>query len=290
MTPKPAPHLHLVHDSGMRNEIITPEQWRQPLEDYMRWLIAAGKPTTTQKLRNYHLRRFARDVDEPPAQITPNHLLNYLQSETWSNNTRRSYRTTFVDFFTWAHQTKTTPTNPALELPSVSGITGHPRPTPEHVVEIGTTAIDPRTRLMCRLAAWAGLRCCEIARIHTNDLTQDLVGWSLTVHGKGNKIRTVPLNDRLTTQLRAVQPGYIFPGQDHGHLSAAYISKLISRTLPGQWTAHTLRHRFASRAYIGSGKDIRAVQELLGHASVATTQIYTAIPDDAKRAAVDFAA
>lgn len=51
----------------------------------------------------------------------------------------------------------------------------------------------------------------------------------------------------------------------------------------GEWTAHTLRHRFASTAYAGS-RDIRTVQELLGHSSVATTQIYTAVPDGSIRA------
>lgn len=64
----------------------------------------------------------------------------------------------------------------------------------------------------------------------------------------------------------------------------AHVGKLISRTLPAGWTTHTLRHRFASQAY-AVDRDIRAVQELLGHASVVTTQIYTAIPDNARRRA-----
>ncbi|WP_022899139.1 tyrosine-type recombinase/integrase, partial [Humibacter albus] len=76
----------------------------------------------------------------------------------------------------------------------------------------------------------------------------------------------------------------LFPGRVDGHLSAAYVSKLISRALPEGVTAHPLRHRFASRAYAAE-RDIRAVQELLGHASVATTQIYTAVPDAALRRA-----
>ena len=63
----------------------------------------------------------------------------------------------------------------------------------------------------------------------------------------------------------------------------------LARTLPDAWTTHTLRHRFASAAY-AADRDIRAVQELLGHASVSTTQIYTAIPAEAARRAVASAA
>ena len=102
-------------------------------------------------------------------------------------------------------------------------------------------------------------------------------------------VRVIPITNALAHEILAAD-GFLFPGQIDGHLSAAYVSKLISRALPEGWTAHTLRHRFASRAYVGAGKDIRAVQELLGHASVATTQIYTAVEDDVMRQAVAFAA
>jgi integrase len=59
---------------------------------------------------------------------------------------------------------------------------------------------------------------------------------------------------------------------------------LIADALPGDWTAHTLRHRFASRAYRGS-RNLRAVQRLLGHESVLSTERYTAVDDDEIRAA-----
>jgi site-specific recombinase XerD len=66
------------------------------------------------------------------------------------------------------------------------------------------------------------------------------------------------------------------------------VSKLISGALPDGVTAHMLRHWFATKTYTASGNDIRAVQELLGHASVATTQIYTMVESDVKRRAVNW--
>jgi integrase/recombinase XerC len=140
-------------------------------------------------------------------------------------------------------------------------------------------------RLMVELAASAGLRCCEIAVVHTDDVSQEADGWVLQVHGKGAKVRVIPVMTELATALLRGGRGYVFPGDIEGHLSSGYVSKLVSRSLPGGWTAHTLRHRFASTAY-SVDSDLRAVQELLGHASIATTQIYVKVPDDAKRRAV----
>jgi hypothetical protein len=59
----------------------------------------------------------------------------------------------------------------------------------------------------------------------------------------------------------------LFPNGAGGHLTPGHVGKLIARVLPGDWTAHTLRHRYATRAYRGS-HDLRAVQRLLGHESV----------------------
>jgi site-specific recombinase XerD len=69
-----------------------------------------------------------------------------------------------------------------------------------------------------------------------------------------------------------------------GRCRAKRLGKLITEALPGDWTAHTLRHRFGTVAYQATG-DIRAVQELLGHASPTTTAIYTKVTDGAMRRA-----
>lgn len=68
------------------------------------------------------------------------------------------------------------------------------------------------------------------------------------------------------------------------HLTADHVGKLVARALPDNWTMHTLRHRYATRVYRGS-RNIRAVQELLGHTTVVSTERYVAVSDDEIRAA-----
>ena len=90
--------------------------------------------------------------------------------------------------------------------------------------------------------------------------------------------------DYLAALIRESGSGWLFPNGVGGHLTAGHVGKLIAAALPGDWTAHTLRHRFATRAYRGS-HDLRAVQRLLGHESVLSTERYTAVGDDEVRAA-----
>jgi site-specific recombinase XerD len=70
--------------------------------------------------------------------------------------------------------------------------------------------------------------------------------------------------------------GYVFPGQIDGHLSPDAVGRLVSRLMPRRWSMHKLRHRYATRGFNGT-HNLLAVRDALGHASVATTQIYTAV-------------
>lgn len=267
----------------MKNERPTPPSWVVPLGDYLAYLRASHKPISTAKLYSYQLRRFAGETGLEPFAVTLGDLVEWVGEGTWGANTRRSVRTGLRSFYQWAHLTERMDHDPSLRLPVVNAPIGKPRPAPESAVDIGLTDVDPRIRLMIMLGAHAGLRCCEISKVHTRDLAQDLTGWSLYVIGKGNKERLVPLTDGLALALRRQDEGYVFPGRIDGHLSAGHVSKLISRALPDGVTAHPLRHRFAGRLYVGTGRDIRAVQDALGHASVATTQIYTPVDRDNMR-------
>jgi len=133
---------------------------------------------------------------------------------------------------------------------------------------------------MIMLGAYEGLRVSEIARAHSDDI----VGGVLRVVGKGGKVRHVPLHPIVLAAL-PTHCGWMFPGQIDGHVSARWVTELISRAFPDGWTAHKLRHRFASATYLVD-RDLLAVQQLLGHESVETTRIYTLIPDDALSRAV----
>lgn len=259
----------------MRTTVHAPESWLDALAQFRGYQRSLGRPSSSIKLRDYHLRRFARAAGVAPFDVSLSMLLEHLDPE-WSQNTRRGVRTTLAAFYRWAYLVELTPRNIAERLPGVPFRPGTPRPLSDDALESGIRTADARGRLMIRLGASAGLRCCEIAAVATRDLLETPDGWVLLVRGKGDRSRVVPLSDAFAREILAWGPGYVFPGQVDGHLSAAYVSKLISRALPDGETAHMLRHRFATRA-LRAGGNLRVVQELLGHASPATTQIYTAV-------------
>ncbi|WP_432793936.1 tyrosine-type recombinase/integrase [Rhodococcus ruber] len=262
-----------------------PCAWTDPIALWLAWLAAGGRPKTTLALRGYHLRRVARDVGGDPWSVTVEDLAAFLGKPGWSPEYRRSIRSSLVSFYAWAHASGRTRTNPAALLPTVPVPAGVPRPAPEAALRYALERADERTLLMISLAAYGGLRRAEIAVVHSRDVIESFDGWVLRVHGKGGKTRQLPLVPEVARRLRALPEGYAFPGRIDGHLSPAHVGKLISRALPDPWTAHTLRHRFATAAY-RADRDLIAVQQLLGHSSVATTQRYTALPDDALRRAV----
>lgn len=265
------------------------DNWTSVIDRYQQAMRAGGYPKGTVYLRGYHLRRFATTVEVDVGQVTRDQIVAFLDVPQWALSYRHSFRVTLRGFFHWAKTEHIIRHNPTKHLKAVSAPTGKPRPAPADAVAQGESCTDRRVRTMVRLGAHAGLRCCEICRVHHDDVEQGIDGWTLRVLGKGRKTRIIPITDTLAGEIRQADE-WLFPGLIDGHLSASYVSKIVSRALPQGWTAHTLRHRFASQAYIGSGKDIRAVQELLGHASVATTQIYTAVENSTLRAAVEYAA
>lgn len=257
---------------------------------WVTWMTAANNAPDTIAQRVYHVTRLFRETRGDPWSISSDELIDWLGSKQWRPNTLRSYRASFRAFFTWGQGVGKRPDNPALLIPRVIMPRGVPRPTPEVVYRQALLEADERVRLMIHLAAICGLRRGEIARVRHEDVAQDLLGWSLHVKGKGGHERWVPLPNELAIELRRQSHGWVFPSSGRpGPLTPAHVGKLVARALPDKWTCHTLRHRCGTVAYARS-KDLRAVQELLGHARTDTTALYTKIPASSIREAMEAAA
>jgi integrase/recombinase XerC len=139
----------------------------------------------------------------------------------------------------------------------------------------------------------SGLRISEALSLKRRDVPLPGKGDVLTVTGKGNKTRMVPvLNNVLQLIADYVascphalpQDGPIFIGARGGPLSPRIIQLTMQRLrgalgLPDSATPHALRHSFATHL-LSRGGDLRAIQELLGHSSLSTTQIYTGIDSE----------
>ena len=160
-----------------------------------------------------------------------------------------------------------------------------------------------RDQAMFELLYASGLRLAELVQLDTHYIKKDnyeSVGWlnlpeqELTVKGKGNKIRLAPLGKKaqeaISIWLQA-RPSLLKPATPENDVNALFLGERGARIsprvvqlqlkkfaqlsdVPGQIHPHVLRHSFASHL-LQSAQDLRAVQELLGHANISTTQIYT---------------
>lgn len=156
------------------------------------------------------------------------------------------------------------------------------------------TPAGQRDRAILELLYGSGLRVSELTGLDVDDL--DLEEGSVRVLGKGGKEREVPVGrygrDAVETYLVRARPvfatgrgrGALFLNQRGGRLSRQSCDRMVraaSRAagIDRHVSLHTLRHSFATHLLEG-GADVRVVQELLGHASVATTQIYTLVTRD----------
>ncbi len=149
-----------------------------------------------------------------------------------------------------------------------------------------TVSNDPllaaRDRALFELAYSSGLRVSELVAVRWHDFATGMD--ELRVTGKGNKTRVVPVGSQARAALadwRALQPPgeFVFPGRKSGHLGARAVQIRLRQLGLRQGVAqrlhpHLLRHSCASHV-LESSQDLRGVQELLGHADIATTQIYT---------------
>ena len=265
----------------------------QVITDYLTWFASGGPAGGTIKCRASHITTLMKSHPDLLA-VTEDDLIAHLGAHKWAPQTRKSHRSTLRSFYGWAYRNKLIDSDPAAELRAIRPPISRPRPTPEGHLKRAMMLANDTELVLVLLAAYAGLRRSEIANLKQ----ADVIGDQLHITGKGGRQRRIPVHplivDPLGRQLRRHKnSAWVFPSRlqpwDDRPVSGDWVSKTLKRLLGGELTAHTLRHRFATKAYQGS-KDIRAVQELLGHSSPATTAVYTLIEDDALAAAVSMIA
>jgi integrase/recombinase XerC len=208
-------------------------------------------------------------------------------------------------FYRWMHRDERVDVNPARAV----GSPKLPRTLPayldrqqaELLLQHAATRAqsleftDVRNLAMLELFYSSGLRLSELCGINLGDL--DLVSQQVKVRGKGRKERIVPLGDPAQRALRnylvkrdallastpaggtRVSRGAVFLSERGSRISPRAVQHAMGTLLGAvaegaELTTHSLRHTFATHL-VDAGADLRAVQELLGHASISTTQIYT---------------
>ncbi len=170
----------------------------------------------------------------------------------------------------------------------------YPREMIEFLDHIDTTkAIGKRNKAIFEILYGSGLRAQELVDLKLGDI--DYVNKTLLIHGKGSKDRIVPIHDTAIASINdyiinarpefAIRSNassdYLFLNFKGGHLTSRGVNMILDKELEKQVSTlkispHSFRHSFATHL-INNGVDLRVVQELLGHESLSTTQIYTKI-------------
>ena len=270
------------------------------LPGFSAWL--GGRAAATQKAYVSDVDAFAawmaRSQIESPEGVDRMHLRRYLASL----GTRKLARATIARkvaalrcYYSWLVRQGRLGSDPTRTLRAPSGGGRLPRVLSKgemnSLLDVGAeTAVDRRDLAVLELLYAAGLRVSELCGLDRGDV--DLRHRTVTVLGKGGKQRRVPVHDAAVDALRA----WFDDGRDQmdGPAEAAFVNRrgtrlgprdvrrILDRRAVSPTHPHALRHTYATHLLDG-GADLRVVQELLGHSSLATTQVYTHVSKERLR-------
>lgn len=243
------------------------------------WMLASYRKDGTVRLRLRYVRQLARRVQLTLA--TSDHLEDALvHTRHLAAETRHSILASWKLFYRWACAKRYVLIDPTTLLDPIPVPPRMPKVAPDAAITAALDGATPRDRALVMLGRYACLRLSEITTLSMRDRQGD----TLRIRGKGDRERIVyinaPLMDALARLERILPRGAYFPGETDGHLHPQSVHKIVKRVTG--WNPHALRHAGATAAYRATG-DLRAVQDMLGHASLATTQRYLHLTDDARR-------
>jgi len=237
------------------------------------------------------LRRFAAVVgDVPVRKLAQVDVERWLETrDRMSAATRRHNLSTVRSFCGWLVRRGHLATNPTIEMPAVRVPRYMPRALPaDKVTKLLMAAPDARARLICLLMVQEGLRCAEVAGLQLGDI--DVNARTARIIGKGGHERMLPVSVETWTAKDTYLVEYPATSgplvrsykREWKGLSADRLSGLVSDWMSGAGikrynrdgvSAHALRHSCGTDM-LHNGAHIRDVQHALGHAHLATTEIY----------------
>jgi integrase/recombinase XerC len=222
-------------------------------------------------------------------EVTPvlvNDFLSFVSSmQTYKPKTFHRIISTLSSFYRYLYSQGVVTTNPLIGI-------DRPRIKQQEVKYLKHNQVlrlidsieDIRDKLIVRTIYATGVRVSELCNINIEDI--DFDEHTIRIRGKGDKIRTVFIDDETLGDLmkfignRIVGP--LFVGQQGKHISSRAIQHIFKHYAPQGITPHKIRHSYASELYKRS-KNLRVVQENLGHTSIKTTEIYLHTDIDERR-------
>ena len=303
---------------------VTPPPGQTPVsaqvEIFLEKLAAEGAALNTVESYGRDLKHFSAFTTarsrtaEDATQAMIRQYLKSLSEAGMSAGTSARRLSTLRQFFRFLHGERVRDDDPTAALDSPRQGRRIPKFLSEREVEDLLAAARSRPgreglRLMALLEILyaTGLRVSELVGMPMSALSRD--GLMLVVRGKGDKERMVPLSepaqDALENYLvvresftpkKGATPAMrnrLFPSRSkQGHLTRARLSQMLKELAmeaglpPNRVSPHVLRHSFASHL-LANGADLRSLQQMLGHADIATTQIYTHVLDERLKSLVD---
>jgi integrase/recombinase XerD len=251
-------------------------------------LTVRGYSPRTRKVYLGHLRRFflwcghgSARLPQDPAAEGQAYILDLIRRQRIS----RSYQNQVVSALRFLCESVLGEPRIALSIPRPRK--EQPLPavlSPDEVAAMMRKVRNPKHRALLMLVYSAGLRVGEVVRLRVPDLDMDR-GLVRVRRGKGGKDRYTLLAQRAVEAVRIYRDAYpadewLFPGsRPDRHLTPRSVQRIVKNTAEAAGirkhvTTHTLRHSFATHLLEG-GTNLRIIQELLGHQSARTTQIYT---------------
>lgn len=258
------------------------------LATWRAWQEAQGLSERTIDDRAAVIRRFATFSGEDALGFTAAAITRYVGRKGLAPRTRWLYRQHLDAYSTFLQRTHLRESSPLVDVPEVRKPSGTPRPIEQAELAAVLEQVQGPARMMVLLATFAGLRVHEIAKFRGRDF--DRRSRTITVVGKGAKERVLPAHAVIVAEAEQYPvTDWWFPAADGGSISRQGVGQTITRALLAAGvhaTPHQLRHTFATML-LEAGSDIRVVQELMGHASLQSTQIYTRVSAVQRTSAVD---